>query len=169
MGRKPGSGVIMEMLDRRRAEFERLYFRQRLALRGVAETLGVSVKMLTLWMDGHGIARRNRAQAQHNRSKRLGKTDEVIRLRLIERLTMEQIAERLNYSSKGTVHSILSYRGLDGPLETLPTYDTYLTYSKTKGPHKYARYGRKKTAQVQREADQERDGNPGDGSPERSG
>ena len=148
MGRKPGSGVVMETLDRRRSEFERLYLLKGLALRGVAEALGISVKMLTLWMDDRGIPRRNRAQAQHNRSKRLGKTEEVVRLRLVEKLTMEQIAERMNYSSKGTVHSILSSRKLDGPLETLPTYEVYLIYSKERGRSKHGRYGRQKPAQA---------------------
>lgn len=137
MGRKPGSGVIMETLDSSRAEFERLYIGRGLALRGVAQALGVSVKMLTLWMDERTIPRRNRSQAQHNRSKRIGKTDEVIRLRLAERLTMEQIAERLKYSSKGTVHSILAFRGLDGPLETLPTDEDYLVHRKKKGRSKH--------------------------------
>ena len=169
MGRKPGSGVVMEMLSRRRAEFDHLYFQRRLALRGVAEALGVSVKMLTLWMDETGIKRRNRAQAQHNRSHRLGKTEEVIRLRLAEKMTMEQIAERLDYSSKGTVHSILSYRGLDGPLETLPSYELYLAYSRTKGLNKYGRYGRKKPEPNRREEDKKDDGDPGDGQTEQSG
>jgi hypothetical protein len=136
MGRKPGSGVVIEMLSRRRAEFDHLYFHRRLALRGVAEALGVSVKMLTLWMDETGVKRRNRAQAQHNRSRRLGKTEEVIRLRLAERLTMEQIAERLKYSSKGTVHSILAFRGLEGTLETLPTYEDYLIRRNKRGRKK---------------------------------
>lgn len=160
MGRKPGSGVIMEMLNGKRSEFERLYFRQRLALRGVAQALGVSVKMLTLWMDERGISRRNRAQAQHNRSNRIGKTEEVVRLRLAEKLTMDQIAERLNYSSKGTVHSILSNRGLDGPLETLPTYEAYLTYSKAKGRN-HGRYGRQEPAQAGPRNEEAEDGNPG--------
>ena len=159
MGRKPGSGIVMQTLDRRRAEFEHLYVRQGLALRGVAEVLGVSVKMLTLWMDDRGIPRRNRAQAQHNRSKRLGKTEEVVRLRLVEKLTMEQIAERLKYSSKGTVHSILSTRNLDGPLETLPTYEVYLIYSRERGRSKYGRYGRKKPAQAGT-GDEEGSGDP---------
>jgi transposase len=150
---------VMEALDSRRGEFERLYLRQRLALRGVAEALGVSVSMLTLWMDENKIPRRNRAQAQHNRSKRLGKTEEVIRLRLAEHLTMEQIAERLSYSSKGTVHSILSYRGLDGPIETLPSYEIYLK------DRSIGRYSRAKPTQAGPKDD---GGDDGDSGPTRT-
>lgn len=126
MGRRSGSGVVIEKLDKRRAEFERLYLRKGLALRGVAAALGVSVKMLTLWMDDRGVPRRNRAQAQHNRSRKFGKVDRVIRLRLTDHVTMEQIAEWLGYASKGTVHNILASRGLDGPVHSLPTYEQYL-------------------------------------------
>jgi hypothetical protein len=148
MGRKPGSGVVLEMLDGKRAEFERLYLHKGLALRGVAKALGVSVKMLTLWMDERGMPRRNRAQAQRNRSKRLGKAEQVVYLRLSQKMTMEQIAKKLGYVSKGTVHSILAYRGLDGPAETLPTYETYFFNSKEKGRGKYGRYGSGKPAQA---------------------
>jgi transcriptional regulator with XRE-family HTH domain len=144
----------MERLDRKRAEFEHLYLRKGLALRGVAEALGVSVKMLTLWMDERKIPRRNRAQAQHNRSRRLGKADQVVYYRLSLKMTMEQIADLMGYSSKGTVHSILAYRGLDGPLETLPPYEDYI-HRKKRGRLKYVCHGAGTPAQAGSGGDEE--------------
>lgn len=134
MGRPPGSRVF-SALDRRRAEFDHLYDGLGLALRPVAGRLGVSVKMLRLWMDGHGIPRRNRSQAQRGRSLRSHRTEDVVRLRLAERLTMKQISERLGYASKGAVHNILSSRGLAGPLSSLPTYERYLKDKKNNDRH----------------------------------
>lgn len=132
MPRPPGS-LVFETLDRRRTEFDHLYLSLGLALRPVADQLGVSVKMMRMWMTERGISRRNQSQAQRRRSKRIGKADKVIRLRLVEHLTMEEIARRLGYSSKGTVHTILANRGLDGPTASLPTYENYLRTKKHGG------------------------------------
>ncbi len=114
--KKPGtkskgvSGFLW--LDQNKARFEQIY--RRLALRQTAADLIVSVNLLTRWMDSRGYRRRDKRQAANQRAKRLGKADQVVYLRLFESCSMEDIRERLKYRSKGTVHSILAYRGLDG-------------------------------------------------------
>ena len=99
-------------LDQNKARFEQIY--RRLALRQTAADLNVSVNLLMRWMDSRGYRRRDKRQAANQRAKRLGKADQVVYLRLFESRSMEDIRERLKYRSKGTVHSILAYRGLDG-------------------------------------------------------
>lgn len=122
---RSSSAPLSYIMDDRRAEFDRLYFKQKLALRDVARQMNVSVQTLVSWTNANNIRRRNRREAQHNRSRRLGKHEKVIRLRLVEKLTVGKIAERLNYSSKGTVHAILAMYGLTGPLASLPSYEQF--------------------------------------------
>lgn len=114
--KKPGAtnkGVYGFLwLDQNKVRFEQIY--RRLALRQTAADLNVSVNLLTRWMDSRGYRRRDKRQAANQRAKRLGKADQVVYLRLFENRSMEDIRERLKYRSKGTVHSILAYRGLDG-------------------------------------------------------
>ncbi len=125
MARTAGTTVVLDLLDRRRAEFDRLYFKQKLALRAVAKAMKVSVQTLIDYTDTRNIKRRGKLEAQRNRSRRIGKHEQVIRLRLIDHLTLEQIAERLNYASKGTVHAILARYRLDGPVDALPSYEQF--------------------------------------------
>jgi transposase len=122
MPRKPqaGYGHAFQDLDRRRDEFRDLYFRKGLALRPVSVRLGVSFTTLIRWMEARAIPRRNKSQAAYKRSRRFTKADEVVYLRLFRKMTMEEIQAALGYSSKGSVHSVLAYRGLDGNLADIP-------------------------------------------------
>jgi hypothetical protein len=117
---RAGYGSTFRELDQRRPEFQDLYIRKGLALRPVSAAMKVSFQTLIRWMDSRNIPRRGQKQAARIRSKRSGKTNRVIFLRLFRKMTMDEIREALGYTSTGTVHGILAYHGLDGPLDAIP-------------------------------------------------
>ncbi len=118
-------GDVLRSLDNRRDIFMKLYFQDGLSLRDAAFRLGVSLWSLEKWCKDKGITLRTGKESQLARSRRVRDSETIIRLRLKDQMTMEEIAQQCGYANKSTVYKILSGAGLSGKLETLPTWEEW--------------------------------------------
>lgn len=123
-------GDVRRSLDQRRDIFEKLHHRDGLSLREVAFRLGVSIASLTRWINLRGVPVRSKSDGQTARHQRARDELErdapaVARLRLKERLTLDEIAKQCGYKYKSTPAKTLKSLGLQGPLSTLPTWEEW--------------------------------------------
>ena len=122
----PAYQAMLVGLDRRRDIFERLYLREKMGLLAVSERMGVRFAVLLTWARHRKIPLRTPADAYETRRQRNEVAQEIVRLRLQERLTQQAIADQLGIRNRSGVQQMLKRRGLAGDLEDMPSWEEYL-------------------------------------------
>lgn len=122
----PAYAAMLLSLDRRRDIFDRLYFREKMGLMAVSERMGIRFAVLLTWTRHRNIPLRPPTDAYETRRERNATAQEIVRLRLQERLTMQAIADRLGIPNRSGVQQMLKRRGLAGQLEELPSWEDYV-------------------------------------------
>lgn len=129
-------GPVTDLLDENKTEFEDLYYQQGKSLRAVAKHFKVSLNGLNRWMGTRSYTPRTKSEAQRIRWNRPELISDVIRLRVRDHLTMDEIARITGLKGRINVFTILRPRNLHGPVDELPSYEDVLAgnYDNTPKP-----------------------------------
>lgn len=123
-----------QLLDRRRGNFEFLYFKQQMSLRDIAARMGMAPSTLQKWTKERGIKLRDMPTALRVRYLQEDKDAEAVRLRLQENLGLEEIAHRMGYQGKAVVWHVLDRNGIRGKMSALPSWGEYVEQRKQREP-----------------------------------